>query len=175
MNTRVSAALIALSAGLSLSACATDGYGYGGYGYGPAYYGSSYYGWYDDYYYPGTGYYVYDRSGGRHAWNNSQRRYWESRRVNQRHAPPNWHGYPGARPPQHNNGWRAPQQQNSGRPPHGAVPSHSQNARPPQHGAGPNHPQNARPPHTTGQGQHQGGGPRNHNTGHGQHPRDGNH
>ena len=40
-------------------------YGYGGYGspYGYGGYGgySPYYGWHDGYYYPGTGYYVYDR------------------------------------------------------------------------------------------------------------------
>src|SRR4051794_19873007 len=38
--------------------------GYGGYGYGSPYYGGygygSPYGWYDNYYYPGTGIYVYD-------------------------------------------------------------------------------------------------------------------
>ena len=46
-----------------------DGYGYGGYGgYGYPGYGDyggygypSYWGWYDNYYYPGTGYYVYRR------------------------------------------------------------------------------------------------------------------
>ena len=37
---------------------------YGGYGYG---YGSPYYGWYDNYYYPGTGYYVYDTYRRPHA------------------------------------------------------------------------------------------------------------
>ena len=37
------------------------GSGYGSpYGYGPYGYGSSYYGWNGDYYYPGSGYYVYD-------------------------------------------------------------------------------------------------------------------
>lgn len=61
------------------------GYPYGGYGgYGSRYYGSGYgspYGWYDNYYYPGAGYYVYDRSGSRHRWNDAQRRYWEGRRT----------------------------------------------------------------------------------------------
>jgi hypothetical protein len=64
-----------------------DGYGYGGsrvaVGYGSAYggaYGSPYWGWYDDYYYPGTGAYVYDRYRHRHAWNDGQRAYWEQRR-----------------------------------------------------------------------------------------------
>jgi hypothetical protein len=78
-----------------------DGYGYGGYGYGgyPAYgvgygYGSGYpgygygygygyapyYGWYDNFYYPGSGYYVYDRYRKPHRWTDEQRRYWEARR-----------------------------------------------------------------------------------------------
>lgn len=57
------------------------GYGYGGYGY-PGYnlaY-APYWGWYDDCYYPGTGYYVYDRHHRRHHWTDAQRRYWQSRR-----------------------------------------------------------------------------------------------
>ena len=37
--------------------------GYGGYGYG-----SPYYGWNDGFYYPGTGYYVYDRDRRPHRW-----------------------------------------------------------------------------------------------------------
>jgi hypothetical protein len=82
-----------------------DDYGYGGYGngyYGAGYgglggygggFGNSYYGWYGDYYYPGTGYYVYDRDRRRHRWNDTQRRYWEGRRGNGR---PNgtWQGRP---------------------------------------------------------------------------------
>jgi hypothetical protein len=56
-----------------------DGYGaaYGS-GYGSAYagYGS---GWYDGYFYPGSGYYVYNRSGVRQRWNGNQQRYWASR------------------------------------------------------------------------------------------------
>ena len=41
------------------------GYGYGGhYGYSPAYYGGHpYFGWYDGFYYPGTGYWMYDPWG----------------------------------------------------------------------------------------------------------------
>jgi hypothetical protein len=70
------------------------GYGYGGYGsrygsYGYPYgYGSRYgsygypYGWYDGYYYPGSGYYVYDRSGSRQRMSDAQRKYWEGRQTN---------------------------------------------------------------------------------------------
>ena len=91
-------AAISLAGAVALGGCAYDDGYYGGvsvgsgyYGggyyddyYGPAYYGSGYYGpgygWYGDYYYPGSGYYVYDRGGRRHRWNNDQRRYWEGRR-----------------------------------------------------------------------------------------------
>jgi hypothetical protein len=55
------------------------GAGYGGYGYG-AYYGDPYWGWWGDYYYPGIGFYVYDRLGRRYPWNEQTRRYWEGRR-----------------------------------------------------------------------------------------------
>ncbi len=62
------------------------GYGYGGYGYGYPYaygYGYGYgdpFGWYGDYYYPGTGIYVYDHNHNRHQWSDQQRHYWEQRR-----------------------------------------------------------------------------------------------
>jgi len=55
---------------------------YGGYGYNDAYYGSfgaPYYGWYDNYYYPGTGMYVYDSYRRPHVWSDRQRSYWTSR------------------------------------------------------------------------------------------------
>ena len=63
------------------------GSGYGAYDrYGRPIYGSGYgygyqpyNGWYDGYYYPGTGYYVYDRAGRRERWSEAQKRYWESR------------------------------------------------------------------------------------------------
>ena len=108
MRMRISTLLIAGSA-LALGGCAygdvglglgygspysSYGYGspyYGGYGYGSpyygGYYGSSYgygygspFGWYDNYYYPGTGIYVYDRYRSRHVWSDSQKRYWSDRR-----------------------------------------------------------------------------------------------
>lgn len=96
-------AVIGLAGALALGGCAyDDGYGYGGvnvgtgyYGgggyYGDGYYGPSgyyqpglYSGWYDNYYYPGNGYYVYDRGGRRQRWNDGQRRYWEGRRAERR-------------------------------------------------------------------------------------------
>ena len=56
---------------------------YSAYGYGSRYgYGSGYapYGWYDGFYYPGAGYYVYDRYRNPYYWNDYQRRYWTVRR-----------------------------------------------------------------------------------------------
>lgn len=93
--------LIALA---MLGACA-DGQGYGGVnvgvglssGYGDPYYdpywggpryGYGYGGWYDGFYYPGNGYWVYDRAGKRSRWNDGQRRYWEQRRQAWRNADP---------------------------------------------------------------------------------------
>ncbi|HVE00734.1 MAG TPA: hypothetical protein VNB78_03445 [Sphingomicrobium sp.] len=100
-------AAVALMSGISLGGCAYgydpygpyggvsvgygygSGYPYGGYGYGydpyysygsyGGYYGSPF-GWYDNYYYPGTGIYVYDRYRTRHVWTDSQKRYWSDRR-----------------------------------------------------------------------------------------------
>jgi hypothetical protein len=103
-------AAVLLAAGVGLGGCAYgpyggvsvgvgygDGYydpyydGYSPYGYSPyGYYGSRYggygaygapyWGWYDNYYYPGTGYYVYDRYRNPYRWSDRQRRYWEQRR-----------------------------------------------------------------------------------------------
>src|SRR6478609_9317801 len=57
------------------------GGGFGGYGYYPAYgYAQPWGGWYNDYYYPGRGSYVYDRNRRAVRWNDGQRRYWEQRR-----------------------------------------------------------------------------------------------
>lgn len=55
-------------------------YGGGGYGYGDYGYGDPYYGWYRDYYYPGTGYYVYDSYRRPYRWDRDQQRYWTQRR-----------------------------------------------------------------------------------------------
>ena len=79
---------------ISLGGCAYDSYGGyggygGGYGYAPygglsvgvgygGYYGSPF-GWYDDFYYPGTGIYVYDNYRRPHRWSDRQRTYWTQR------------------------------------------------------------------------------------------------
>jgi len=103
---KLSLAALALAAGLGTTAC-TDGYGYSGVsvGYGASdwdpYYGGyradPYWGWYGDYYYPGTGYYVYDRQNRRHRWNDGQRSYWEGRsqtwRGARREMRPMWRDY----------------------------------------------------------------------------------
>jgi hypothetical protein len=64
-----------------LAGC-TD-YGYSSVGYSAGIYdggfGDPYWGWYDDYYYPGTGVYVYDSGRRRHRWNEVQRSYWQQR------------------------------------------------------------------------------------------------
>jgi hypothetical protein len=50
------------------------GYGYGGYGG----YGSPY-GWYDGWYYPGSGYYIYDRDRQRRRISDAERTAWRQR------------------------------------------------------------------------------------------------
>ncbi|MBX3594114.1 hypothetical protein [Sphingomonas sp.] len=90
------------AAALGLAAC-TDGYGYSGVsvGYGSAgyagTYGDPYWGWYDGYYYPGTGYYVYDNYRRPMRWSDGQRRYWEQRRQgwrgDRRAMRDNWRDY----------------------------------------------------------------------------------
>jgi hypothetical protein len=64
--------------GLGYGSGVIPGYDYG-YGYGPGVGYGGLGGWYNDFYYPGTGVYVIDRSGRRQRWNDSQRRYWEGR------------------------------------------------------------------------------------------------
>lgn len=60
-----------------------SGYGYGaGYGrYGHGYGFDPYWGWYDGFYYPGRGYYVYDRYRRAYPWTDAQRRYWNEKRT----------------------------------------------------------------------------------------------
>lgn len=66
------------------------GYGYDGTGYGcydPRDYSTGFVqigfggGWYQDYYYPGYGLFVFDRAGARHAMRRDHRDYWGSRRA----------------------------------------------------------------------------------------------
>lgn len=96
-------AALALTSGLMLSGCAYGGlyddygygglsvgygnygYPYGGYGYGYPYGGYGYgyggypydgFGWYDGWYYPGSGYYVYDRDRHPRRWSDRERDFW---------------------------------------------------------------------------------------------------
>lgn len=108
MRMRLALALVATT--LGLSACADDlygpygygglgiGYGYGDYGYSYGYpyggyygypygyrYGGYYgsydpFGWYGNFYYPGSGFYVYDSYRRPYRWSGDQQRYWMSRR-----------------------------------------------------------------------------------------------
>jgi hypothetical protein len=99
------ASAAALASALLIGGCAYDDYAYGGvnvgygngyyydddpYGYGP--YAYAPFGWYDGYYYPGNGYWLYDRGGGRHRWDDRHRQYWEHRRESGQ-----WNG-PATRP-----------------------------------------------------------------------------
>jgi hypothetical protein len=68
---------------------------YGGYGAYPGYYGgfgAPYFGWYDDYYYPGTGVFVYDSYRRPHRWSSRERDYWMSRQSSGTHTT-NWSGF----------------------------------------------------------------------------------
>ena len=95
MSARILYPALALAAAVSLAACSSN-YGQRGYGYSRVAVGvghnSPYYGWYDGFYYPGTGYYVYDRSGSRHRWRDRDRRHWEGRRHGGDRRD-NWGGY----------------------------------------------------------------------------------
>ena len=115
-------AALALLSGVTLGGCAYGlGDPYGGYGgvnvgYGNGYYGNGYgspygyggygygspYGWYDNYYYPGSGYYVYDSYRRPHVWTSTQRSYWTARQPTvvttsgtrtTRTVRPNWSGF----------------------------------------------------------------------------------
>ena len=112
---RIRNLVLIATAALGLAAC-NDGYGYGGVGYGygsgyygNGYYGTPYYGWYDGWYYPGSGYYIYDRAGARRTWGDNHRRYWESRRGSGWRDRPNWNGY------RNRDGDRSSWQRNDGR------------------------------------------------------------
>ncbi|WP_019832644.1 hypothetical protein [Sphingomonas sp. PR090111-T3T-6A] len=147
--------LLALAGALALSGCVDDGYG--GYGaYGGGYYGDVYggyddyaayggwpaYGWYDGFYYPGTGFYVYDRGGHRRHWNGPGHGWngghgWAGGHGNSGwtgHGPHGWNGRPGGSgwhgggPGGGGHGWHGP----SGGAAHRAAPAPapSRNERP---------------------------------------------
>src|SRR5687768_18048906 len=87
-------AIIAIAA-LGLAGCSSyygDGYGYSRLSVGYGNYYRPYYGWYDGYYYPGTGYYIYDRYGSRRRWDDRYRTYWQARRPAYR-SRDNWSEY----------------------------------------------------------------------------------
>jgi hypothetical protein len=96
MSARILVPALALAAAAGLTACSSSDYGRHGYGYSRVAVGvgsaSPYYGWYDGFYYPGTGYYVYDRHGARHRWRDRDRRHWEGRHHDG-HRRDNWSGY----------------------------------------------------------------------------------
>ena len=82
---------------------------YGGYygspwGYGMGYGGFPYFGWYNGFYYPGTGYYVYDRNRRPRIWTEGERNFWAERlkelerrsggsTVSTTTVQPNWSGF----------------------------------------------------------------------------------
>lgn len=104
MIARLARPALLIAATVALGACSSYGsrgysgvsLGYSTGGYYP--YGISYsrypsYGWYDGFYYPGTGYYIYDSYGRRHRWSDRHRHYWEARRGDRRDHRDNWSGY----------------------------------------------------------------------------------
>ncbi len=107
---------LAGAATLALGGCYGDGYGYGGveggagyygggygydgYGYDP-YYGGGYggygygglgYGWFDVFYYPGNGYYVYDRGGNRRRMRDNDWQHWHGGDRGRQGQAGNWQG-----------------------------------------------------------------------------------
>ena len=127
LTSRIKTAAIVLAASACLAGCAYgpyggvsvgtgygSPYGYGGYGYDPYYsgygygspygyygYGSpyGYYGWYDGFYYPGTGWYVYDHNHNRHPMTDAQKGFWQTQieKWRQQHGTTgvkeNWAGF----------------------------------------------------------------------------------
>jgi hypothetical protein len=102
LTPKIRSALVILAASAGLAGCTNlgpyggvgvgvsssyGGYGNYGYGYDPYYagygYGSAYgynpYGWYNGYYYPGSGYWVYDRKKNRRPLTAAERAYWNER------------------------------------------------------------------------------------------------
>lgn len=101
--------LAVAAASFGLAACADYydrpyGYSSAAVGYGAGYYSQPYYGWYQNYYYPGTGIYIYDRRGVRQRWSGAHRNYWQGQRQYYRdqrswgQRQPNWSGWRGPPP-----------------------------------------------------------------------------
>ena len=95
--TKAALAATAIAGAAALGGCTDRGYGYTGVSVGySAGYGDPYWGWYDDYYYPGTGYYVYDQYRRPYRWTSTQQRYWTDRqraysnRTRSRATTSNW-------------------------------------------------------------------------------------
>jgi hypothetical protein len=89
------AAAAALGLGAVVGGCADTGGSRVAVSYNAAW-GEPYWGWYGDYYYPGTGVYVYDRNRNRTLWTPQQRGYWEARRSGwrgDRHLGSNWNDF----------------------------------------------------------------------------------
>jgi hypothetical protein len=113
LTNRLRAALVVLAASAGLAGCTSFGpyggigvgvgSGYGGYGYDPYYAGygsgygySPYYGWYNGFYYPGTGYWVYDPDRNRREMTPEERAYWRARfqaRFGEGAPKENWEGF----------------------------------------------------------------------------------
>lgn len=155
------AMLIGLLGGLALgTAACTDGYGYSGVSvgagsgfYGDPYYagggiGSGYYGWYDNFYYPGAGSYVYDRYRRARPWSGAEQHYWQQRRygLGDRNLRPDWRGFRPDRARGDRGRWRdgQPGQAQQVRPPRGTPrpatvprPNRVDGIRPPRPDRGP--------------------------------------
>src|SRR5690348_2956195 len=92
--------LLGIAGALTLAGCYDDGYYGVGAGYG--YYGDGYYGdyadwygpgygWYDGFYYPGSGFFVFDREGRRHHMRDRDRDHWGNRGGHWKGG--NWQGH----------------------------------------------------------------------------------
>jgi hypothetical protein len=106
---------LAFVAALALGGCSYGvggGYGFGGLSLGvstgggyydnalySSYSGNPYWGWYDGFYYPGTGFYIYDINRRPYRWTSTQQSYWTGRhsywrsRGDRREFRSNWNDF----------------------------------------------------------------------------------